>query len=322
MFLKLKLIFNKNRDLSKNKLEGHFIIPNTLLELNVENNKFTSLSIENCPKDAINAENNNFDADIFNNMKNCSNLTYLSLNSNKQIKEIPPSIQYLISLEELYLNNADISNISDNIYKLQKLNKLSIEDNPNLNIEIKSFQSKSIECSFNNSPIKCIHSDACNTLLPSDIKSCSDEMGSNKTPFSFGWIITIIVLTLLTVIGFIFIIKKVFRHDNDIIITKIKKSPTREEFSHHSSIYSNNSNSNSNSNNNYNELHHSLSTNSNYILHSSQPLIHHYSIASNISPSFNNNDVPTLTYLASLSDINSDNDILPSYIDIVNNNSK
>jgi len=190
----------------------------------------------------------------------------------------------------------------------------SLKDNPNLNVEIKSFPTKIKYCKFDNTPIKCIQPNACEYFYPESIKTCSNKDENTNSNFSFEWIAALIVFTILTTIGFLYIkkkglFKKGLHHDNDIIITEINKSTSREGIKQNNSCYSS-----SNSTNFDGQSHNLTPTTPSSI----QPLLHNYSISSNISPSSSRDEVPTLTFLASLSDSN-ENDILPSYIDAIQN---
>jgi len=111
-------------------------------------------------------------------------------------------------------------------------------------------------------------------------------------------------------------LRQLLHNNDDIIITNIKRTSTRKLNLHNNTnsretpINSDNINAYISNSSNHSESSHSLTHNDNS----------HNSVL--LSYTSSNNEIPTLTYLASLSDANdvdSNHDILPSYMELMNN---
>jgi Leucine-rich repeat (LRR) protein len=123
--------------LDNNKLKGQLTISNSKLEEFVARNcEIDSFYYDNENESSslktLDLNNNQLNDNIFYNLTIFKNLRALSLENNKDIKNIPKAIEQLESIEYLNLSGLSIKELPSNLFKLIYLKELHIENNKDL----------------------------------------------------------------------------------------------------------------------------------------------------------------------------------------------
>jgi len=78
-------------------------------------------------------------------------------------------------LEELTLNNTQIENLPNSLFKLKSLKKIELGNNSLMNVKIVKFKNSPIECNFENTTIDCYQEGACSNIFSSEYRKCSED---------------------------------------------------------------------------------------------------------------------------------------------------
>ncbi|ORX85479.1 hypothetical protein BCR32DRAFT_265650 [Anaeromyces robustus] len=142
-------------DLTDNQLKGELYILQSLINIRARNNSLTSLSVI----DKINY-----------------NLEEFFLSGNKKITSIPSTIKNLKHLNTLVINDTNIKEISNEIFRLP-LQVLAIDNNPNLQMKIINFNTMVSKCYFKNTNILCYQPGTCRYIdeNPSKYRECTQK---------------------------------------------------------------------------------------------------------------------------------------------------
>jgi len=167
-----------------NELEGELKIPNNLIELDIDNNYFTSYSLYNNTKLIyLSASNNQFDDDLLENIVDIVSLEYLYVNYNYKITKIPSNINNLTNLKEISLANTSIKKIPNSIFLLSNLSYFDISNNPQLSVKIIKFPNLATEyinsCKFTNTNILCYQGGTCKDDFNINKRSMYQECSQN-----------------------------------------------------------------------------------------------------------------------------------------------
>eukprot|EP00833_Pecoramyces_ruminatium_P000174 jgi/Orpsp1_1/1174206/evm.model.c7180000049269.1 len=173
--------------LQNNNMAGDIEIPNSLIVFQGLNNGFNSIKtifMEKYMLEEFHVYNNAFTNDVFDRLSCFSELKKLILGKNEQITTIRPSISKLTKLEEIDLSNLSITELPEDIFKLN-LFSLNISNNFKLKAKIYNFQKKIDECDFRNTNIECYEPDTCNSVnyhkdMPT--KKCIEEIINDDNP--------------------------------------------------------------------------------------------------------------------------------------------
>ncbi|ORX71042.1 L domain-like protein [Anaeromyces robustus] len=165
-------------DFSNNQITNELYIPITLQKMTASNNNLSSIPIIDNTKyklTDLDISYNFFNDQIFNNITAFDNLYLFSISGNKQITAIPSSIKKLKSLKMLYMSDMNIKEISNEIFKLS-LDRLEINNNPNLQMKIINFNTRINECYFENTTILCYQPGTCKNIDENNIyNECTKE---------------------------------------------------------------------------------------------------------------------------------------------------
>ncbi|ORX84798.1 L domain-like protein [Anaeromyces robustus] len=254
-FQRIKII-----DLGYNDLTGELIIPETLEYIDTTRNKFNSILYLSDHRSVLQefilylnpyrkVSYNDFDDKIFEDIQDFEILTNLDLSNNMKITKVPSTISSSSFLESFNISNCNVKEISSNIFKLQKLNVFSINNNTNLNISIINFKSNYVYCEIDDINVLCYETESCENVKIEKYKNCTKEEINNviksQTPdiikpkkeekekqfknnniFLHNNINLIIFLSIFLILILIIIsINYIFnkkRNNNDIIITRIE----------------------------------------------------------------------------------------------------
>eukprot|EP00833_Pecoramyces_ruminatium_P002898 jgi/Orpsp1_1/1176930/evm.model.c7180000059533.1 len=178
----------ENLFIDNNYFYGELIIPKSVKKITANKNKFNSIYMNNSNNllQSLELQGNLFNENIFNNLTQFKDLTYLDLSYNKKIRNIPTSIENLSKLENLNLRETNIKELPYSLFNLLNLKKLYLESSSEL-YKIINFKNSNVECFFEETPISCYQKGSCLNIDDELYNECtSNEIYNIKSQNSIN----------------------------------------------------------------------------------------------------------------------------------------